>query len=100
SEIVEACRNNDLAGALANFDPASIVDRPDLFLDRDAFGPERVALRLAIVRHRLPGANDRRVAGAAAEVALQCLFDGTAGRLWIAHPQAVEAHHEARRAEA
>ena len=48
----------------------------------------------------LRGGDDRLVAGAAAEVALQRLLDLGTGRLRLAHPERVERHHEARRAEA
>ena len=48
----------------------------------------------------LRGAHDRLIAGAAAEIALQRLLDRRVGRIGRPHPQPIERHDEARRAEA
>ena len=44
--------------------------------------------------------DDRFIACATAEIALQRLFDARIIGIRLRHPQTVEAHHEARRAEA
>ena len=65
-----------------------------------ALDGKRILRGLAVVRNRPGRAHDRLIAGAAAEIALQRLLDGRDRRLGRAHPQRIERHHEARRAEA
>ena len=64
-----------------------------------ALGDQRIGGGRACAA-RLRGGDDRLVAGAAAEVALQRRPRSRPRRVRVAHPERVERHHEARRAEA
>ncbi len=99
-EIVEARRHDDALGTFTQFDPPPVIDRLDPALERNALGPEWIAFGATIGGYCLARADDRGISRAAAEVALQGLFDCRLAWIGIAHPQPIEAHHEAGRTEA
>ena len=70
------------------------------FLNPVALGQERIVGGIAIVGHMLGRPEDRGIAGAAAEIALQRLGDFGPARHGIAHVERIERHDDAGRAEA
>ena len=100
AKIVERGWHQQALLARSDLDAAAVAHCRKLCRDRLALQGERVLGGLAVVgdRHRRP--HDRLVAGAAAEIALQRLLDLGVGRRRVGHPQRIERHHEARRAEA
>ena len=99
-EIVDRRRHDQPPVALADLDAPAVPERLQPGGHAFALGRQRILLGSAIARNRLCGAHDRLIAGAAAEIALQRLLDGRDGRIGRPHPQSVERHDEARRAEA
>ncbi len=96
-EIVDIGRHDDAPDL-----DAGTVRKPVKFVP-DALAHGRQAVRRRVrphAAHDLGGAHDRRIAGAAAEVALQGLLDLPAVGLFGRQPEAIERHDEARRAEA
>jgi hypothetical protein len=69
-------------------------------LDAFALGVQRVRRLSAGLGGGKGGLDDRLIARAAAEIALKRRFDIEDGRIWIRHPEPVERHDDARRAEA
>ena len=99
-EIVERAGQDDPSAIAFHHDATAVFQRFQLLHDRRALGDQRVAVALAERGDRLGGADDRGIARAATEIALQRLLDLGDGRLRPFHPQAVERHDEARCAEA
>jgi len=60
---------------------------------------QRISVGYAIARYRLPGLDDRRIARAAAEIALKRHLDLRHARPGRLHPQRVERHDDTRRTE-
>ena len=99
-QIVDRPRHDDAVLALADIDGRPIVQRNEPRLHRLAMHHQRIGRRRAIARHREPRPHDRRITGAAAEITLQRLLDAVDRGFRVGHPQSIERHHDARRAEA
>ena len=98
-EIVDIGRDDEAVLASADLDAGAV---PQLRQTRDhglSFDLQRVLCRLAVAGDGARRPHDRLIAGAAAEIALQRLFDFGVGRFGRPHPQRIERHDKARRTE-
>ncbi len=101
-----AARSSASAGRIARSSPRATSTRaPSSIASSCARTRSRSRTRTSAsgaprIRRRPGGRQDRTVAGAAAEIALQRRLDLRVARPRFLHPERVERHHDPRRAEA
>ena len=100
-QVVDIGGHNETPVLVVDLDAGAVRKTPEPGLHPLAHRrqPVRRGVR-AHAAHDLGGPHDRRIAGAAAEIALQRLLDLVLRRPRRRQPEAVERHDEARRAEA
>ena len=98
-QIVHIRRQDGAVLTVRHPDAAAVFQRRKTLGDALALGDQRIVRGSAILGRRLRRLDDRFIARAAAEVALQRLLDLGLARFRRFHPQRIKRHHDARRAK-